>query len=84
MNSEQKNTLKLTLMAFDNNCANVKNLRLDEKNKLGIGETQALLKIEQKMDDVKRSIIRLLIDAEEIIRQRKENSRITFLNDNVD
>lgn len=84
MNSEQKNTLKLTLMAFDNNCGNVKNLRLDEKNKLGIGETQALLKIEQKMDDVKRSIIRLLIDAEEIIRQRKENIRITFLNDNVD
>lgn len=84
MNSEQKNILKLTLMAFDNNCGNVKNLRLDEKNELGMRETLALLKIEQKMEDVKSLIIRLLIDAEEVIRQRKEDSRVTFLKDNVD
>ena len=66
MNLAQKDILKLTLMAFDNNSANIRDLRQDSKNKFSIREMDSLLKIEQKMDEVKSVIMRVLIDAEEI------------------
>lgn len=84
MNLAQKDILKLTLMAFDNNSANIRDLRQDSKNKFSIREMDSLLKIEQKMDEVKSVIMRVLIDAEEITEKRKENSRQMFLHDNVD
>ena len=84
MNLAQKDILKLTLMAFDNNSANIRNLRQDSKNKFSIREMDSLLKIEQKMDEVKSVIMRVLIDADEITEKRKENSRQMFLHDNVD
>lgn len=84
MNLAQKDILKLTLMAFDNNSANVRNLRQDNKNKFSIREMDSLLKIEQKMDEVKSVIMRVLIDADEITEKRKENIRQMFLRDNVD
>ena len=84
MNLAQKDILKLTLMAFDNNSANIRDLRQDSKNKFSIREMDSLLKIEQKMDEVKSVIMRVLIDAEEIAEKRKENSRQMFLHDNVD
>lgn len=94
MNKQDKETLRLTLMAFENNSTNVRNIRVSNLNYLSLDEVQALLNIEQKMDDVKNAIMSvilnqfpkgnhlgLIIEFEENTFQRPNSS---FLHDNVD
>ena len=94
MNRQDKETLRLTLMAFENNSTNVRNIRVRNLNYLSLDEVQALLNIEQKMDDVKNAIVSVmnnqqpkenhlgLINKFEEDRFHRPNN--SFLHDNVD
>ena len=92
MTSQDKETLKLTLMAFENNTSNIKNIR--NSNDLSLTETQSLLHIEQKMYEVKDAIMNVLQNKKseinhlsiisEIESNRFQKRNYTFLHDNVD
>lgn len=94
MNKQDKETLRLTLMAFENNSTNVRNIRVRNLNYLSLDEVQALLNIEQKMDDVKNAIMNVMLNqcSKEnhfgLINELEENTvrrlNSSFLHDNVD
>lgn len=95
MNKQDKETLRLTLMAFENNTTNVKNIRIRNMNYLSLDEVQALLNIERKMDDVKSAIEDIILNQFPegnhlgIINEFEQQSLFNktnhgFLHDNVD
>lgn len=94
MNRQDKETLRLTLMAFENNSTNVRNIRVRNLNYLSIDEVQALLDIEQKMDEVKNAIMNVMLNQYPkenhlgLINEFEENTfhrhNSSFLHDNVD
>ena len=94
MNKQDKETLRLTLMAFENNSTNVRNIRVMNSNNLSLDEIQAILNIEHKMDDVKNAIMSVIHNQFPKknhlmqISEFEENSFIRpdnpFLNDNFD
>ena len=62
MNKEDKEILRLTIMAFENNSTNIKNIRINNLNNLTFNEVQALLNVEQKMEEVKNAAISILLN----------------------
>jgi N12 class adenine-specific DNA methylase len=94
MTKEDKETLRLTLMAFENNSANVRNIRLKNLNNLALDEVKALLSIEQKMDIVKYAIMDIMVTessrynnlgfGSEFEAKAFRQTNNSFLHDNVD
>lgn len=62
MDKEDKEILKSTLMAFENNSSIVRDIRLRNFNYLPLNEIQVLLNIEQKIYDVKTTIIDVILN----------------------
>lgn len=94
MNKEDKEILRLTLMAFENNSANIRNIRLRNLNNLALKEVQALLHVEQKIDEVKNAAISILLNelpksnhfglGFETEEKSYRRSNRSFLHDDVD
>lgn len=94
MNKQDRETLRLTLMALENNSVNVKNIRLSNLNNLSFDEVQALLHVEQKVNDVKSVITDIFLKqyssgnhlsmVYDIGENRFYPPTSSFLHDNVD
>ena len=61
MTKDDKEILRLTLMAFENNSTNVNNIRTRNLNTLSFDESKELMAIEEKMNEVKNMIKNILV-----------------------
>ncbi len=94
MNKEDKETLRLTLMAFESNSSNVRNIRLRNFNNLTEEEELALQKVEQKMNEIKNIIMDVILESlpelnhleigAEFEKKSFKRQYNAFLHDNVD
>jgi hypothetical protein len=84
MTKQQKELVKLTLMSFENNSSNIRSLRNDGNNKFTMTEIKLLLNIENKLDDVKRAMMKMLIISDDNEQNRMNSTRVDFTHDNVD
>ena len=84
MTKQQKELVKLTLMSFENNTSNIRRLRNDGNNKFTMNEIKLLLNIENKLDDVKRAMMKMLINSDDSEQNRMNSTRPDFTYDNVD
>lgn len=96
MNKEDKEILRSTLMAFENNSSIVRDIRLRNFNYISLSEIKALLSIEQKIYDVKSAIIDVILNEETSILEndverryefknyQEERPKDSFLNENFD
>lgn len=76
MNKEDKEILRSTLMAFENNSSIVRDIRLRNFNYLPLDEIKALLNIEQKIYDVKSTIIDVILN--EVTNSQENDIRRTY------
>ena len=84
MTKQQKELVKLTLMSFENNSSNIRDLRNDSNNKFTMTEIKLLLNIENKLDDVKRAMMKMLVISDDDGQNRMNSTRPDFTYDNVD
>jgi len=84
MDIEQKEILRYTLMALSSNFNNIRSLTRNSENKFSQNEVELLNKIEQKMDELKSSIVRALLYEDEILEHRKKYGLQSLFYDNVD
>lgn len=84
MTKQQKELVKLTLMSFESNSSNIRSLRNDSNNKFTMNEIKLLLNIENKLDDVKRAMMKMLIKSDDNEQNTMNSTRPDFTFDNVD
>ena len=84
MTKQQKELVKLILMSFENNSSNIRGLRNDSNNKFTMNEIKLLLNIENKLDDVKRAMMKMLIISDDNEQNKMNSARPDFTYDNVD
>ena len=84
MTKQQKELVKLTLMSFESNSSNIRRLRNDSNNKFTMNEIKLFFNIENKLDDVKRAMMKMLINSDDNEQNRMNSTRPDFTYDNVD